>query len=254
MNCGLFIVARLGSQRLPAKHLQPAAGAPVLLHLIRRLRHAFATHLLDGRARVVIVTSDEPANRALEEVAGAEASVFYGSIQNIPLRQLEAAEAGGYTEIVSIDGDDILCSPAGVLAVAEKLAAGADYAQTNGLPFGMNSFGYTRRFLAKAMTRHRSGTLETGWGRIFQGNTPAVVSYAHLPQDERLRFTLDYAPDLEFFRAILDVLGPRAATATDADIIRLVLDQKLYLHNAALAEEYWANFRRQVEKEKSPAP
>lgn len=253
MNCGLFIVARLGSQRLQAKHLQPAAGAPVLLHLIRRLRHAFAAHLADGRARVVIVTSDEPGNRAFEEVAGAEASVFYGSIHNIPLRQLEAAEAGGYTEIVSVDGDDILCSPAGVLAVAEKLAAGTDYVQTSGLPFGMNSFGYTRRFLAEAMARHRQGTLETGWGRIFQGQTPATISYAHLPQDERLRFTLDYAADLEFFRGVLDALGPRAASATDADIIRLVLDQKLHLRNAALAEEYWANFRRQVEKEKSAA-
>ena len=251
MNCGLFIVARLGSQRLQAKHLQPAAGAPVLLHLVRRLRHTFAAHLAAGRARIVIVTSDEPVNRTLAEVAGAEASVFYGSIHNIPLRQLQAAEAGGFTEIVSVDGDDILCSPAGVLAVAEKLAGGADYAQTSGLPFGMNSFGYTRRFLAEALARHRTDTLETGWGRIFQGQTPATISFAHLPQDERLRFTLDYADDLEFFRSVLEALGPRAGAAADADIIRLVLDQKLFLRNAALAEEYWTNFRRQVEKEKS---
>lgn len=250
MNCGLFIVARLGSQRLQAKHLQPAAGAPVLLHLIRRLRHAFAAHLDAGRARVVIVTSDEPANRAFEEVVGPEASVFYGSIHNIPLRQLEAAEAGGFTEIVSVDGDDILCSPAGVLAVAEKLAAGTDYAQTSGLPFGMNSFGYTRRFLAGAMASHRHGTLETGWGRIFQGQTPVTLPYAHLPQDERLRFTLDYAADLEFFRAVIDALGPRAVAATDEEIVRLVLDRQLCSHNAALAEEYWANFRRQVDNEK----
>ena len=164
---------------------------------------------------------------------------------------MQAAEAGGYSEIVSVDGDDILCSPAGVLAVAEKLAAGTGYAQTCGLPFGMNSFGYSRRFLAEAMAGHSQGTLETGWGRIFQGKEPATISYAHLPQDERLRFTLDYTDDLEFFRSVLVALGPQAPAATDADIIRFVLDQKLYLRNSALAEEYWANFRRQVEKEKS---
>ncbi len=254
MNCGVFIVARLGSQRLQAKHLQPAAGAPILLHLVRRLRQAFASHLAAGRARVVIATSDEPANRTFEEIVGPEASVFYGSIHNIPLRQLQAAEAGGFTEIVSVDGDDILCSPAGVLAVAEKLAAGADYVQTSSLPFGMNSFGYTRRFLAEAMARHQAGTLETGWGRIFQGRTPVTISYDHLPQDERLRFTLDYADDLEFFRAVLEALGPRIATASDSDVIRLVLDQKLFLRNAALAEEYWTNFRRQVEKERTANP
>ena len=118
----------------------------------------------------------------------------------------------------------------------------------------MNSFGYSLRFLAESMAGHSQGTLETGWGRIFQGKEPATISYAHLPQDERLRFTLDYADDLEFFRSVLDALGPQAPSATDADIIRLVLDQKLYLRNAALAEEYWANFRQQVEKEKSATP
>ncbi|MEI8088780.1 MAG: hypothetical protein WCG63_04210 [Opitutaceae bacterium] len=250
MNCGIFIVARLGSQRLQAKHLQPAASVPVLLHLIRRLRHTFSAQLADGRARIVIATSDEPANRTFEEVVGTEASVFYGSIHNIPLRQLQAAEAVGCSEIVSVDGDDILCSPTGVLAVAEKLAGGASYAQTSGLPFGINSFGYTRRFLTEAMAGHQQGTLETGWGRIFQGKAPATISYAHMPQDERLRFTLDYPADLEFFRALLEALGPQAPAATDEEIVRLVLDRQFYLHNGALAEEYWANFRRQLEIEK----
>lgn len=250
MNCGIFIVARLGSQRLQAKHLQIAAGQPILLHLVQRLRHTFAGHLAAGRAQVLIATSDEPANRTFEEVVGKDASVFYGANNNIPLRELQAAEAGGFTEIVSVDGDDILCSPTGVLAVAEALASGSDYVQTSGLPFGMNSFGYTRRFLKESLIQHQVGTLETGWGRIFQGTVPRTIPFAHLPQDERLRFTLDYADDLAFFRAVLEALGPSATSASDADIIQLVIDQKLFLRNAALAEEYWTNFRKQVENEK----
>jgi len=252
MNCAILIVARLGSQRLRAKHLQPVGDTPILLHLVRRIRHAFGGLLAAGEARVVIATSDEPENRLLEQVVGTEAGVFYGSISNIPLREKQAADHFGCEQIVSVDGDDILCSPAGMLAVARRLAAGPEeYVQTAGLPFGMNSFGYTRRFLTGALAGHTEATLETGWGRIFTGTTPGLIAYPDLPQDQRLRFTLDYPDDLTFFRAVLAALGPRAAGASDREIIDLVLQQRLYALNAALAEEYWANFRRQVKKEQS---
>lgn len=251
MNCGIFIVARLGSQRLRAKHLQLAAGSPVLLHLIRRVRHAFAGPIKVRQAKVVVVTSDEADNRALIDVVGSEAEVFFGSIHNIPLRQWQAAQAGAFNEVISVDGDDILCSPEGMVAVAEKLSEGAVYAQTAGLPFGMNSFGYSSAFLGEAVGPNQGNTLETGWGRIFSSRKPETIAYQHLPSDERLRFTLDYPADLKLFQAIFEALGSRAATAKDEEIVRLVLDREIYRHNASLAEEYWANFRRQVEKEKT---
>ncbi len=251
MNCGIFIVARLGSQRLRAKHLQLADGQPVLMHLIRRIRHALAVRIAAGEARLVVTTSDEPDNRVLTEVVAGEAEVFFGSIQNIPLRQWQAAQAGGFTEIVSVDGDDILCSPAGILAVAERLAEGANYVQTRGLPFGMNSFGYSTRYLAEAVRANQGGTLETGWGRIFATRPPETISFRGLPHDERLRFTLDYPADLRLFQAVIEELGSRVASANDAEIVQLVLERDFCRHNAALAEEYWANFRRQVEKEQT---
>ena len=251
MNCGIFIVARLGSQRLRAKHLQLAAGQPVLLHLIRRIRHAFAAPLAAGKARVVITTSDEQENRVLNEIVGNEAEVFFGSVRNIPLRQWQAAQAGNFSEIVSVDGDDILCSTAGMLAVAEKLSAGGAYVQTTGLPFGMNSFGYSSEFLGNAVATSQSDTLETGWGRIFQARKPETIVFSRIPVDERLRFTLDYPADLKLFQAVFESLGPAASSATDEEIVRLVFDRELYHHNSSLAEEYWTNFRNQVEKEKT---
>jgi spore coat polysaccharide biosynthesis protein SpsF len=251
MNCGILIVARLGSQRLQAKHVQPVGEVPILRFLLGRIRHAFAQHIERGEAKVVIATSDEPGNRLLEEIARGEAEVFYGAVHNIPLREKQAADHFGFTEIVSVDGDDILCSPVGMLAVARQLGAKAPYAQTSGLPFGMNSFGYTSAFLGEALGRHRDAKLETGWGRIFSGCSPAVVAYQDLPSDDRLRFTLDYAEDLAFFRAVIEALGTRVAAASDREIVELVLAKKLYALNAAVAEEYWANFRRQLKMEES---
>lgn len=253
MNCGIFIVARLGSQRLQAKHLQKVGKTPIIVILVRRIRQAFREELSRGAARVVIVTSDEPENRLLAEVVGAEAEVFYGSIRNIPLRQDQAAGHYGVEQIVSVDGDDILCSPAGMRAVAEAVAAGADYAVTSGLPFGMNSFGYRRRFLRDALACHPADTLETGWGRIFAGREPRKILFAGFPSDERLRFTLDYADDLAFFRSVLAALGPEMVMADDARIVSVVFEQQLFTLNAGRAQEYWANFHRQVQREKEQA-
>jgi len=253
MNCGIFIVARLGSQRLQAKHLQKVGETPIILILLRRIRQAFREELSRGTVRVVIVTSDEPENRLLAEVVGAEAEVFYGSIRNIPLRQEQAASRYGMEQIVSVDGDDILCSPAGMRAVAEAIATDADYTATSGLPFGMNSFGYRLRFLSNALARNPADTLETGWGRIFAGREPRKIPFAGFPPDERLRFTLDYAEDLAFFRSVLAALGPGVLTADDARIVSVVFEQRLFTLNAGCAQEYWANFRRQVQKEKEHA-
>lgn len=251
MKCGILIVARLGSKRLRAKHLQPVGDTPILMYLVRRIRTAFAGEIARGEAEVVVVTADEPENRALEDMVGGEARVFYGSVHNVPRRQLQAVEHFNFEQVVSVDGDDILCSPAGMLAVARLLDGKADYAQTSLLPFGMNSFGYTRRFLADALARSTDATLETGWGRIFTAKPPEVVSYPQFAADERLRFTLDYPDDLKFFRAVIEFLGPKVLGATDDEIVRCVVDRQLFRLNAALAGEYWNNFRTQVEKEKS---
>jgi spore coat polysaccharide biosynthesis protein SpsF len=251
MKCGILIPVRLGSQRLRAKHVQPAGAAPILMTLIRRIRHGLAKEIAMGAADIVVVSADEPENRALDAVVGREARVYYGSINNIPLRQLQAAGHFGFDQIVSVDGDDILCSPVGMLAVAELLAGGADYAQTSQLPFGMNSFGYTRSFLASALSRAADATLETGWGRIFAGHNPKVIGYPQFAPDERLRFTLDYPDDLAFFRAVIEALGAHASSASDEEIVRLVITREIFRLNAALAEEYWKNFRTQLAREQS---
>ena len=94
MKTGFFLTARLGSTRLPRKHLLEAAGKPMLGVLAERIRHAFAADLAAGDALLAIVTSDEAENRAFERFAALGVRVFYGSVDNIPLRHHQAAQVG----------------------------------------------------------------------------------------------------------------------------------------------------------------
>ena len=249
MKTGFLICARLGSSRLPRKHLFPAAGIPFILHLIRRINHQFALERSAGCASAVIIASDEPENRDFIPAVAGEAEVFFGSIENIPLRQLQAAKHFGFDALLSVDGDDILCSVEGMRAVYSALVRDADFAKTDGLPLGLNVSGYRRAFLESAMAGRDHKTLETGWTRIFEGARPQVIAYTEPAPDDRLRFTLDYEDDAKFFARVIERLGPRSVSATDREIVELVWREKFFELNAGLAKEYWNNFYRLQKQE-----
>lgn len=249
----ILLCARLGSSRLPRKHLREVNGKPVFQYLLERIQHEFAAELESGAARLVIATSDEPENRQFEQFTEIGVDVYYGILSNIPLRFLRAAESLGAERIVAVDGDDILCSTHAMRAVDNALAQGGSYAAVKDLPFGMNAWGFSTPFLSKSLDGRTEDVLETGWARIFDEQQLVDIDSSFPIQDERLRFTLDYEQDFEFFEAVIKDLGKTVASASDEDIVRLVLDQKLYELNGSLAEEYWRNYRAHVEREKESA-
>ncbi|MBI5563113.1 MAG: glutamate-1-semialdehyde 2,1-aminomutase [Deltaproteobacteria bacterium] len=249
MKTGILITARLGSTRLKQKHLLQVNGSPLLSYLIGRMAREFQKEIADGSAVIVIATTTEEENRAFEALADKGVSVFYGSINNIPLRHLQAARKLGLGNIVSVDGDDVLCSARGVRLVYDALRKGAGHVKTEGLPFGMNSFGYARAFLERSLEGRANAALETGWGRIFNGAALETIDIPLAVGDDRLRFTLDYDEDFAFFKAVIEDLGERIDAAPDEEIVNGVLSKRLYEINSKVAVEYWTNFRKNVERE-----
>jgi spore coat polysaccharide biosynthesis protein SpsF len=237
---GFLITARCGSTRLPRKHLRHSCGVPILDVLIRRIHAAFRDEIVRGDVAVVIATSEEPENQAFEELAGVQ--VFYGSPDNVPLRHLQTADGLGLDAMVAIDGDDMYCSMRAVRAIMERLQAGASYVVTRGLPFGMNTQGYSTAFLRASLERRHGQVLETGWGHIFDPAAMETLHFDDITADERLRFTLDYAEDFEFFDKLTIALADDVATASDAQIVGRVLDDRLWQLNSGVAEQYWKNF------------
>ena len=250
MKTGILITARLGSTRLKRKHLLPVNGHPILYFLIVRIAKEFQPELTDKKAKIIIVTSDEPENKEFENFVKDGATVFYGSINNIPLRHLQTAKVHSLDSMISIDGDDILCSVKGMRAVYEALMQGARYAKTSSLPFGMNSSGYSKDFLEASLKGHFDDILETGWGRVFDENKLTEIHVPFPTKNNVLRFTLDYDEDYLFFKSVIEAFGDDIFTVQDEEIVRLVMNKKIYLINESISIQYWDNFFKLQEAEK----
>lgn len=243
MKTGIFLTARLGSSRLPRKHLLPAGSRPMLGILLQRILRAFRVETKHGEVVVVITTSDEAENRAFESFRRDGADVFYGSLHNIPLRHLQAARSLSLDNMVAVDGDDVLCSVNAMRLVRNALQAHSPYVRTVGLPLGMNAFGYSTGFLAESLQGNEGKNLETGWGRIFDDARAADITVTAAPSaPQTLRFTLDYPEDCAFFQALAAHFGERILDVSDDEIIECVIEQRLYELTDPISDRYWNDF------------
>lgn len=249
MKLAILVTARLGSTRLSKKHMIQVLGRPILSYLIERIENEFRGELDHGEVEIIIATSDEPENRAFEQFSKKGVKVFYGSINNIPFRHLQCVDVHHLDGVITVDGDDILCSVAGMKAVFKALKMGASYVKTTNLPFGMNSCGYSRDFLRHALEGHKNEILETGWGRIFDESKTQLIAFPSITQNDQLRFTLDYEEDLKFFKAVIQSLRGDTETASDQTIVATVIKDHLFQINGKLFEQYWSNFQNNLRNE-----
>ena len=100
------IEARMSSSRLPGKVLLPAAGKPMLQHLLERLKQ------VNSLADIVLATSVSKPDDVLETFANEVGlSCFRGSEEDVLSRVIDAAEYAGAEVIVEISGDCPLIDP-----------------------------------------------------------------------------------------------------------------------------------------------
>lgn len=206
----ILVNARLTSVRLPRKHLLEVNGKPILHYLIKRMQ-------MNTGLSTIIVTGNHKDNHEL----GGVACCFHGDDDNIPKRQLEAMDAFFYDNVVSVDGDDILCSFRQVNLIAEMLGIG-DSVKGEGLPFGMNAFGYSYRFLEK---RVHEGADDYNWTTGWPFRT-IVNERKHL--NDKIRMSLDYLEDYEFFKTVIGRLGREIYTISDEELLDHIDKHKLY--------------------------
>lgn len=248
MKTGILLLARMGSKRLPGKHLLEVCGKPIVQYLIDRIRLQFQAELDAQEVQLLLATSDEDRNQVFEGLAGI--TVFYGDIHNIPLRVYQATQRYGLRQFILVDGDDILCSVQGMRAVYQALCGGQNYACTKDLPFGMNSQGFQTTFYIQTVSPYfETKVLETGWGRVFPENTCYIIAYPQNEQYDLLRFTLDYAEDFDLFKTIIEHFADRILTIAELEVISFVLNMELYKLTDSIRKRYWERFHEQVEKE-----
>lgn len=204
MLTAIFIVARLGSTRLPRKVLMPVAGKPILSHLIDRLRHARQAEML------VLCTSTLALDDPLGEIAAAEGIECYrGSPDDVVDRIACAAEQFGVDFFAVAEGDEIFCDPEFVdLAIETYRRTSADLVVIDGLPIGAHMRGI-RGGAAQTVRRLKLESHSEGWLRYFTetGRFRVVRVGVDVKADDiPVRLTLDYPEDLDLIRAIYERL------------------------------------------------
>ena len=238
------IIARLGSTRLHNKHLKNILGKPIIYYLIERIKYEFSVEFKNKELDIVILTGKKQDNLLLGEVAKShDIKVFYGDNVNIPNRMLEVMLENNYKSIISVDGDDIFCSPEGMRKVFKCLVGGFRYVKTIDYPFGMNSIGLEIDFLKKSLNNNKNSTLETGWGWIFDERQCHTIK-SEEKLDQRLRFTLDYEDDFKFFKSVI-LSDKDIIRSSSKKIIQTVIKNKIFIKNNYLNKNYWKNFNKE---------
>lgn len=247
---GITIIARAGSKRLKDKHFLEVYNKPIIQYLINRIIHEFEKEISDNHVSVSIATSNINSCEVFNNFKSSFISIFRGSNENIPKRLLQLAEENNLDFLIPIDGDDILCSKTGIRSIFNYLLDGKSYISTDGLPFGMNSFGFSKKFLKKSLFGYENMINETGWGYIFPEKNKEIINFNKCKNDNFMRYTLDYNEDFLFIKKIIEHFNEDINLIDHNEIVEFVNRNNLFEINVHLIDLYKKNFKKELNRDK----
>jgi len=242
-----LIQARRGSSRLPDKVSLDLVGRPLLVRQVERVQ------LAQRAGHVAVITTTDPADDVLAELCQQHGiDVFRGNTLDLLDRHYQAALHFGETEaVVKIPSDCPLIDPAiidKVLGVYEATKGQYDFVSN------LHPATYPDGNDVEIMT---FAALETAWREArrplerehttpFFWENPGRFRLANVTWETGLdyamshRFTIDYAADYAFIKAVYEALYP-ANPAFSLDDILTLLKQRpdIYALNADLAGVNW---------------
>lgn len=224
LTVAAFVQAHVGSQRLPGKSLEPIWGAMPLLELV--LRRVSAATRLD---RVVLVTSREPADTALVELAervGVEAVM--GPKDDVLARFVEALAASPADAVVRVCADNPFIDPEAIDGLVDlfERSQPCDYASNHtaasGLPDGIGCEIVSAAALRRAHDRTRSDDEREHVTRHLLAHPEEfriVTASAPTPTYPFLKLDVDTREDLERMRDVASRLDAAAGPLWSLDAI-----------------------------------
>lgn len=221
-NPVIFVIARMGSSRLPGKVLMRLADRTVLGFLLERMRRVTAT------GKIVIATSTDTLDDAIAAFAGdSGVALFRGSESDTVDRLYQAAKQQAADPVVRITADCPLLEAATVDAVIERICEGkADYVSTDLTPTFPNGMGCDAlRFAALERIYDASRTMETdrAWERLSDPAWGLRRDTIDGPSGaSHYRLTVDTAEDLDLVRRIADALYRQNPAFGLNDIVALL--------------------------------
>jgi spore coat polysaccharide biosynthesis protein SpsF (cytidylyltransferase family) len=118
MRAGAIVFARLSSRRLPGKALLPIGGRPLLARVLER------TALVHGLAQIVVATSTDPSDDALEAFGrDAGVAIYRGPLDNVVSRAVACAREFGLDAFARVCGDRVFLEPTDIETALQQLGA-----------------------------------------------------------------------------------------------------------------------------------
>lgn len=250
MKIVAIVQARMGSERLPGKVLAPIGRAPMLAHVVDRVR---ACGAID---EVVVATGDGEADDAVAAACAIlDVACWRGSPHDVLARYAGAAAAHRADVVVRLTADCPLLDPAVIGRVVTALTAGpprGDYASNTIVrtyPRGLDVEALWRTTLdlvdreavAPAHREHVTAFVHDHPERFTRVSVEAGLDASDL------RLTVDTAADLELVRRIHARLAPTPSTPYTALVSLLRREPALVAINAAVEQRAWHHADRRLE-------
>ena len=220
----------MGSERLPGRPSMPLARAPLVVRQIERMARARRVD------RIVVSTTTDPADDALEAVVRREAiAVHRGPPQDELARLAGALAAHPAGHVVRVGDDSPLIDPDLIDATIDlHLSERADHTTNRSpgaaFPAGQGVEVITAeglRRLAAESAALRLSSQECGVGNTAPPPPARWSSLALLAQPDQgeVRWAVESPADYAFVAAVYDALYPANRAFTSADV-RALLAQR----------------------------
>ncbi len=216
-----LITVRTSSSRLPQKALTMIGERKLIEHVIDRAKLSLA----HGLKNIVLCTSTEPEDDVLETIAKENGiDVFRGSLKDKIERWKGAAEKFNADYVITIDGDDPFCDPELIkLAIEQIEEKGVDVITADNTDYVCGGFTHgisTKTLQAICEMKASNDTemtkpylIESGKFKVEMLEVPEVF------KGKKVRLTLDYPEDLEFFRTVFDRMNMKRNTVPLREIL-----------------------------------
>lgn len=205
----ILITVRTSSTRLPRKAILDINGKPTIQYLIENIKKSRLAN------KVILCTSEEPDDDILCQIATDCGIDYYrGSLKDKLVRWMEACKEYNIDFFVNVDGDDLFFDyNLADLVIEQYNEYPCDFIDGNGLYNDV--YGVRTKALKKVCDI--KDTNDTEYIRLYftETNLFDVKKINNIPEKyikRKVRMTLDYKEDFEFFKTVIEGVLPNELT------------------------------------------
>lgn len=201
----VFVTVRTKSTRLPGKALLNILGKPTIWHVIQRAKRVHPDLKV-----IVCTTLCEEDDEICKIAEDCGVNFFRGSEEDKLIRWLGAAKSFNIEFFVTADGDDLLCEPILNKIALEQFESGeADFIQSSAVIPGAFTYGVRVSALEKVCEIKDTSDTEMMWVYFTDSGlfkVEELMGDLSRFQRDKVRITLDFSEDFEFFKTIFNNL------------------------------------------------